>query len=96
MDALQKNVAVARGEAMAAQLLAMSALQTALMIVPGTHREALLEQMNRFVDETLNMGKPAKGDPHDELNTLMREVARNTATNALDHITRLVKSVPKE
>jgi hypothetical protein len=47
MNALEKNLATARGEAMAANLLAMSALQTALMVVPPEHREKLLEQMNR-------------------------------------------------
>jgi hypothetical protein len=36
MNALEKNVAVARGEALAASLLASAALQTVFMFVPAT------------------------------------------------------------
>src|SRR5262245_14350236 len=32
--------------------------------------------MSAFIDETLNMSGPGRGDAQDELNTLMRETAR--------------------
>jgi hypothetical protein len=40
MNAIEKNLAVARGEALAASLLASVALQTALLVVPN--REQIL------------------------------------------------------
>ena len=95
MNATEKNLATARGEALGAKLIAMCALQTTFMFVPPEHRERIIGQMNKFIDESLNMARPAKGDPHDELNTLMREIARNVSTDALDHLTSIVKSVPK-
>jgi hypothetical protein len=84
MNALEKNIAVARGEAMAASLLASAALQTALLLVPN--RAELLARISAFIDDTLNLSGPGKGDANDELNTLMRETARFQAMQNLDGI----------
>lgn len=95
MNALEKNLAVARGEAMAASLLASIALQSLFSIVPIANREQMLSRIMAFVDDSLNMSGPGKGDGHDELNTQMREVARFQAMQHLDHIKRMIDSMPK-
>jgi hypothetical protein len=64
MNALEKNIAVARGEAIAASLLASAALQTALLLVPN--RTELLAGIYAFVDDTLNASGPGKGDANDD------------------------------
>jgi hypothetical protein len=56
MDALQKNIAVMRGEALAAQLLASAALQFAAAMVPN--RREFAAGLSAFVDETLNRSRP--------------------------------------
>jgi len=93
MNAIEKNLAVARGEALAANLLATAALQSVFML--SSNRQELLNAIVAFIDDTLNRSGPGKGDPHDELNTQMREVARFQAMQALDHIKRIVDSAPK-
>jgi hypothetical protein len=93
LNALEKNLAVTRGEALAANLLATAALQAVFMMIPN--RQELLNAVTAFIDDTLNRSGPGKGDAHDELNTQMREVARFQAMQALDHIKRMVDSAPK-
>jgi hypothetical protein len=88
MNALEKNVAVARGEALAASLLASAALQAVFMFVPPQNREDVLSKMSAFVDQTLNQSGPGKGDGQDEPNTLMRETARFQAMQTLDEMAR--------
>lgn len=88
MNALEKNLAVARGEALAANLLATAALHAALSMT--ANRKEVLEKMNAFVEGTLNMSGPGKGDANDELNTQMRETARFMAMQTLDQITRMI------
>jgi hypothetical protein len=53
MNALEKNIANVRGEAIAASILASAALQTALLLVPN--RTELLAGFYAFVDDTLNV-----------------------------------------
>ncbi|WP_340672517.1 hypothetical protein [Bradyrhizobium ottawaense] len=89
MNALEKNVAVARGEALAASLLASAALQAAFMFIPPANRNDLLSRITAFVDDTLNQSGPGKGDSNDEANTLMRETARFQATQHLDAMGRM-------
>jgi hypothetical protein len=48
--------------------------------------EDALAGMTAFIDDTLNLSGPGKGDAHDELNTLMRETARLQAMQTLDAI----------
>lgn len=88
MNALEKNVAVARGEALAAILLANAAIRCAFAIMPN--REQLLADITAFIDETLNISGPGKGDAHDEFNTQMREVARFHAMQTLDSIASML------
>jgi len=57
MNALEKNIAVARGEALAAHLLATAAIQASLAITSS--REEVLAGMSAFIDETLNMSSHA-------------------------------------
>ena len=92
MNALEKNIAVARGEALAARLLASVAIQAALAIIPN--REEVLARMSAFIDETLNISGPGKGDAHDEFNTQMRETARFQAMQSLDAIARMFRNPP--
>ena len=94
MNALEKNLASARGEALAANLLAVSTLQA--LIANISNREEVLAGITAFINESLDIAGPAKGDAHDELNTQMREYARFQAMQALDHITTLVRSHPKQ
>lgn len=88
MNALEKNIAVTRGEALAANLLATAALHAALALT--ANREDVLARMSAFIDETLNRSRPGRGDPNDEFNTQMREIARLQAMQALDHIARMI------
>jgi hypothetical protein len=96
MNALEKNVAVARGEALAARLLASAALEAVFMFIPPENREVLLSRLNRFVDNTLNGSGPGKGDANDEPNTMMREVARFQATQHLDAMARMFQGPPPD
>jgi hypothetical protein len=89
MNALEKNIAVARGEAV---LLASAALQTALLLVPN--RTELLAGIYAFVDDTLNASGPGKGDANDEPNTQVRETARFMVMQHLDGIARMLKNPP--
>lgn len=86
MDALQKNIAVMRGEAMAATLLASLAIRNSLAAIANP--EEVLAAMAAYIDDSLNMSGPAKGDPDDAFNTQVRETARLRAMNVLDDITR--------
>lgn len=92
MNALEKNLAVARGEALAASLLASAALQTLFMIIPAGDRERILKGISAYIDDTLNLGGPGKGDTNDEPNTQMRETARFMATQHLDGITSMIRN----
>jgi hypothetical protein len=92
MNALEKNLAEARGEALAAHLIASAALQAALMVLPN--RLEVLGRISAFMDDTLNMSGPARGEAHDELNTQMREVARFQATQTLQQIERSLRNPP--
>jgi hypothetical protein len=92
MNALEKNVALARGEAMAASLLASAALQTALSMI--ANREEFIAGIDAFIDGTLNLSGPSTGDANDELNFLMRETARTQAMQHLDAIKRMIKNPP--
>lgn len=89
MNALEKNIAVARGEAMAASLLTQAAILTAFQITPNPGE--VLAKINDFVEDTLNVSGPGKGDANDEFNTLMREKARHSATQVLAHIARMIQ-----
>ena len=88
MNALEKNIAVARGESLAANLLATAALQATLAMV--SNREEVLARMTAFIDDTLNMSGPGKGDADDEFNTRMRETARLQAMQSLDAMRRML------
>jgi hypothetical protein len=92
MDALQKNIAVTRGEALAAHLLASAALQAVFMIV--TDKEQMLKAISGMIDDTLNNSGPNKGSGHDEFNTLMRETARNMVDQTLAAIARWPQTHP--
>jgi hypothetical protein len=92
MDALQKNIAVTRGEALAAQLLASAALQAVFMIV--TDKEQMLKAISAMIDDTLNNSGPNIGSGHDEFNTLMRETARSMVDQTLAAIPRGARSHP--
>src|SRR5262249_2902603 len=92
MNALEKNIAIARGEALAAHLLASAAIRAALAIT--SNREEVLAQMSAFIDESLNMSGPGRGDGHDEFNTQMRETARFQAMQSLDAIRRMFRNPP--
>lgn len=94
MNALEMNIAVARGEALAASLLASAALQAVFMFVPPQSRQELLSIINQFVDDTLNRSGPSKGDAQDEPNTRMRETARFQAQQNLDAIARAILKGP--
>ena len=59
MNALQKNIAVARGEAIAASLLASAAIHVALSIV--SNRQELLAKISASIDDTLNLSGPGRG-----------------------------------
>ena len=69
MNTLEKNIAVLRGEVLAANLLASVATELMLMMVPN--KEEVLAGMTAFIDDTLNRARPGKGDPDDEFNTQM-------------------------
>ena len=58
MNALKKNIAVARGEALAASLLATAAMQATLAVI--SNREEVLARMSAFIDDTLNMSGPGE------------------------------------
>jgi hypothetical protein len=74
MNAHEKNVAVARGEALAAILLASAALQTALAM--ALNREEIITRISAFIDDTPYLRGPGSGNANDEPNTLMCETAR--------------------
>lgn len=90
MNALEKNLAVARGEALGATLIAHAALYTALGIV--ANRDEALAGISAFIDDTLDMSAPAKGDPNDAFSTQMRETARFHAMQTLDAVTLALRT----
>jgi hypothetical protein len=92
MNAMEKNLAVARGEALAAQLIGSAALQAVLMVLPN--RLEVLGRICAFMDDTLSMSGPAKGDTHDELNTQMREVARFQVAQMFQQIEYSLRNPP--
>lgn len=92
MNALEKNLAVARGEALAASLLAEAALRAVFASTPD--HDGLLKVISDFVDDTLNQSGPGKGDGHDELNMQMRETARFRADQSLPAIALMIGDLP--
>jgi hypothetical protein len=94
MNATEQNIVAARGEALAANLIASAALQTILLALPN--RLELLNRISAFIDNTLNISGPANGEPHDELNTRMREVARFQTDQTLQHLEHMIRSVPSQ
>jgi hypothetical protein len=92
MNAFEKNLAAARGEALAAHLMASAGLQAVLMVLPN--RLEVLGRISAFMDDTLNMSGPGQGDAHDELNTEMREIARFQVTQTLQNIERSLRNPP--
>jgi hypothetical protein len=95
MNATERNLAVARGEALAAHLMASAALQTVLMVLPN--RLEALSQIFTFLNDTLNASGPGKPDAQfDELNTQMREVARFQVEQTLQHIEHTLRNPPRK
>lgn len=92
MDALKKNIAVTRGEALAAHLLASAAIQAVFAMI--SDRDELLKRMSEFIDVALNTSGPNKRDANDEFNTMVRETARFQATQTLDAIAGMFRSPP--
>jgi hypothetical protein len=92
MNAMEKNFASLRGEALAANLIASAALQVAFIALPN--RLELLSRISAFVDDTLNLSGPGKGDAHDEFNTQMREVARFQTNQTLQNLEQVLRNLP--
>lgn len=92
MNALEKNLAVARGEALAASLLASATLQTLFMIVPAGERERILNGISAYIDGTLNLSGPGRGNANDEPNTQMRETARFMVDQQLHGIMSMIQN----
>ncbi len=92
MNALEKNIAIARGEALAASLLASAALQTVVSMT--SKREEFFTRLSAYIDDTLNLSGPGRGNANDEFNTQMRETARFQAMQHLDAIARMLKDPP--
>ena len=93
MDNSQRHIAVARGEAWAASLLASAALQT-LFLMTATSPE-ILEKIDAYINDILNMSGPGNGNPDDEFNAQMRETARFQVTQILDGIRRGSSTPPR-
>jgi hypothetical protein len=90
MNSLEKNIAVARGESLAASLLASLAIRTAMATV--RNQGEVLAGMAAFVEDSLNKSGPGRGDSDDEFNTQMRETARFQAMQHLDAIARMLNN----
>ena len=73
--------------------MASLAIQTILVMV--ANREEFLTKMETFIDVSLNLSGPGKGDANDELNTLVRETARDQAMKHLDAIKTMLNNRPK-
>ena len=54
----------------------------------------VLARMSAFIDGTLNVSGPSRGERHDEFNTQMREVARFQAMQSLDSIITRLRNPP--
>ena len=95
MNATEKMLVVARGEALAAHLMASAALQAVLMVLPN--RLDALSRISAFLTDTLNASGPGKQDAQfEELNTQMREVARFQVEQTLQHIEQMIRSQPPQ
>ena len=92
MDALEKNIAVARGEALAATVLASAAIQTALLMI--SNREEVLTKISEYTNDTLNLSGTDEGNANDDFNTQVRETARFQAMQSLDAIRRMFNNPP--
>ncbi|WP_441280483.1 hypothetical protein [Tardiphaga sp. 862_B3_N1_1] len=88
----QKAIAVARGEALAASLLASAAIRALFSMAPS---QQLLDHMTRSIDQTLNMSGPGTGGGEDELNTLMRETARFQVDQHMHALQEGLNNLPK-
>jgi hypothetical protein len=73
-------------------MIASAALQAVLMVM--SNRLEVLSGISAYIDDSLNASRPANGDPHDELNTQMREVARFQTTQTLQHIEHMLRNPP--
>jgi hypothetical protein len=91
VNAFQRSIAVARGEALAASLLANAAIKAIFSMAPS---QQLLDHMTATIDQTLNMSGPGAGDGEDELNTLMRETARHQVYQHMDALQERLNSHP--
>src|SRR5262249_10134206 len=95
MNATEKNIASARGEALAAHLMASAALQAVLMVLPNPLDA--LSRISAYLNDTLNASAPAKPDAQfDELNTQMREYARFQIEQTLQHIEHMLRNPPRK
>jgi 7-keto-8-aminopelargonate synthetase-like enzyme len=92
LDALQKNIAVTRGEALAAQLVASAALQVIFTIIGD--KERMLKAIAQMLDDTLNISGPVKEDGQEAFHIQMRETARNVVDQHLGAIARQLKPPP--
>jgi hypothetical protein len=92
MNGLEKNLAEAQGRALAAQLIASATLRTMLMVIPN--RLEVLKGISAFIDDSLNMSGPTKGDTPEDLNTQIREVARFQAMEVLQGIEHSFRNPP--
>jgi len=85
-EAVEKQLAYARGEALAAKLLAQCALS--LLVLGSQDRAKLLNAMEQRLDAMLTAMPFAKANPSDphvtELNEQIRETARQFAMSQLD------------
>ncbi|MGE9010568.1 hypothetical protein ACO2JO_18440 [Leptospira interrogans] len=92
-DKLYETIATLRGETLAASVLTAATLRAVLSV--SRNPQEVLEAISGYVDSTLNISGPNKGDSEDKLNTLMRETARFQAQQHLDGIAAMLRMRPK-
>jgi hypothetical protein len=54
----------------------------------------LLAKISAYIDDTLNLSGPGRGDADDEFNTQVRETARFMVMQNLDAIARMLNNPP--
>lgn len=94
MNALEHSIVVARGEAWGASLLATAALQATFGLI--SNRQEMLDRMSEYLNDTLNLSGPGKGDGDDAPNTLMRETARLLIDQQLDGMRRKLDQLTRK
>src|SRR5215510_2820038 len=92
MDALEKNIAVARGEALAATVLASAAIQTALLRI--SNREQGLTKISEYTHDTLNLSGTRGGNGNDEFNTQLLVAAGFQSMQSLAASTLMYDNPP--